>query len=181
MQMRPDGKACYVSFDTTYLPTAVRWMARTGEEDACGFALPNTGNHKGRAYAVEHGLRKVLPPHGTIELKYRIAFLNEEQPLHVYGCLGGAHKSSLSLGAQQKPFLLQDCKRLSDCQMADSELLRQTSLRRKFISKSDLLNLDEGSDVFMLSALSYDQSGRVIEWTKIYDNTERIVFYASTI
>ena len=79
MQMRPDGKACYVSFDTTYLPTAVRWMARTGEEDACGFALPNTGNHKGRAYAVEHGLRKVLPPHGTIELKYRIAFLNEEE------------------------------------------------------------------------------------------------------
>lgn len=47
--------------------------------------------------------------------------------------------------------------------------------------QADLLNLDEGSDVFMLSALSYDQSGRVIEWTKIYDNTERIVFYASTI
>lgn len=79
MQQRPDGKACYVSFDTAYLPNAVRWMARTGEEDACGFALPNTGNHKGRAYAIEHGLRKILPPHETIELKYKIAFLNEEE------------------------------------------------------------------------------------------------------
>ena len=79
MQLRPDGTACYVTFETTYLPNGVRWMARTGEEDACGFALPNTGNHKGRAYAIEHDLRKVLAPHEKIELNYKIALLNEEE------------------------------------------------------------------------------------------------------
>lgn len=79
MQLRPDGKACYVTFDTTYLPNAVRWMARTGEEDACGFALPNTGNHKGRAYAIEHDLRKMLAPHEAIKLEYKIALLNEDE------------------------------------------------------------------------------------------------------
>lgn len=47
--------------------------------------------------------------------------------------------------------------------------------------QADLLNLEEGADVFMLSALSYDKQKRAIEWTKIYDNTERIVFYASTV
>ena len=47
--------------------------------------------------------------------------------------------------------------------------------------QADLLNLEDGADVFMLSALSYDARKRVIEWTKIYDNTNRIVFYASTI
>lgn len=79
MQLRSDGKACYVTFDTTYLPNAVRWMARTGEEDACGFALPNTGNHKGRAYAIEHDLRKRLAPHEKIELKYKISVLDVEE------------------------------------------------------------------------------------------------------
>lgn len=79
MQVRPDGKACYVAFDTTYLPNAVRWMARTGEEDACGFALPNTGNHKGRAYAIENDLRKKLAPHEEIKLKYKISLLEDSE------------------------------------------------------------------------------------------------------
>lgn len=77
MQVRPDGTACYVTFDTTYLPTGVRWMARTGEEDACGFCLPNTGNHKGREYAIAHDLRKYLAPHEKITLKYDISVLDK--------------------------------------------------------------------------------------------------------
>lgn len=79
MQLMPDGKACYVAFDTSYLPTGVRWMARTGEEDACGFCLPNTGNHKGRAYAIANNLRKNLAPHEKIELKYNISVLDPEE------------------------------------------------------------------------------------------------------
>lgn len=79
MQVRPDGKACYVTFDMTYLPTGVRWMARTGEEDACGFCLPNTGNHKGREYAIAHNLRKILPPRQRICLQYDIAVLDPEE------------------------------------------------------------------------------------------------------
>lgn len=79
MQVRPDGKACYVAFDTTYLPTGVRWMSHTGEEAACGFCLPNTGNHKGREYAIANNLRKILAPHEKICLKYDISVLDEKE------------------------------------------------------------------------------------------------------
>lgn len=79
MQVRPDGKACYVTFDTKYFPTGIRWMARTGEEDACGFCLPNTGNHKGREYAIANHLRKFLAPHERIQLNYDISVLDAKE------------------------------------------------------------------------------------------------------
>lgn len=45
----------------------------------------------------------------------------------------------------------------------------------------DLLNVEEGADVLMLSSTALDLSGKVIECTKIYDNAKRMVFYASTV
>ena len=47
--------------------------------------------------------------------------------------------------------------------------------------QADLLNVEEGADVLMLSSTGLDASGKVIEWTKIYDNAKRMVFYASTV
>ena len=47
--------------------------------------------------------------------------------------------------------------------------------------QADLLNVEEGADVLMLSSTALDLSGKVIEWTKIYDNAKRMVFYASTV
>lgn len=70
MQHRPDGSACYVGFDTSFMPNGLRWFAWTGDEMSCGFALPTTGNHMGRAYAIEHGLRKTLNAGESVELKY---------------------------------------------------------------------------------------------------------------
>ena len=43
-----------------------RWISHNGEEEACGFCLPNTGNHKGREHAIANNLRKVLAPHEKI-------------------------------------------------------------------------------------------------------------------
>ena len=50
-----------------------------------------------------------------------------------------------------------------------------------FNPQADLLNVEEGADVLMLSSTGLDASGKVIEWTKIYDNAKRMVFYASTV
>ena len=47
--------------------------------------------------------------------------------------------------------------------------------------QADLLNVEEGADVLMLSSTALDLSGKVIECTKIYDNAKRLVFYASTV
>ena len=47
--------------------------------------------------------------------------------------------------------------------------------------QADLLNVEEGVDVLMLSSTALDLSGKVIECTKIYDNAKRMVFYASTV
>lgn len=76
MQLRPDGTACYVGMETKVLENGLRWFCWTGDEMSCGFALPNTGNHKGRAYAIEHGLRKQLPPKGELVFRYRFGKLD---------------------------------------------------------------------------------------------------------
>ena len=47
--------------------------------------------------------------------------------------------------------------------------------------QADLLNVEDGADVLMLSSTALDLSGKVIECTKIYDNAKRLVFYASTV
>lgn len=47
--------------------------------------------------------------------------------------------------------------------------------------QAELLGMEEGADVLALSVLSCDPEGNVIEWSKIYDNAKRMVFYASTI
>ena len=47
--------------------------------------------------------------------------------------------------------------------------------------QADLLNVEEGADVLVLSSTALDLSGKVIECTKIYDNAKRMVFYASTV
>ncbi|MCE5188519.1 MAG: DUF4432 family protein [Eubacteriales bacterium] len=79
MQIMPDGRSCYVRFETEYLPNALRWIARTGDEDALGFALPTTGNHLGRAYAIRNHLRREIPPHEGITLKYDFGVLTKKE------------------------------------------------------------------------------------------------------
>ena len=45
--------------------------------------------------------------------------------------------------------------------------------------QAQLLRLDENSCVFLLSSYSKDESGRIIEYTRIYNSDERIVFYVA--
>ena len=44
MQYNDEG-ACYVSHPMDYLPYAIRWISRTGDEDSMGMVLPATCEH----------------------------------------------------------------------------------------------------------------------------------------
>jgi hypothetical protein len=79
IKVLPEGAAYYVGFETGYLPNGLRWVARTGDEDAFGFALPTTGNHLGLAYAKRHGLQKLIAPHSKITLRYDFGMLDSEE------------------------------------------------------------------------------------------------------
>jgi GntR family transcriptional regulator len=42
-----------------------------------------------------------------------------------------------------------------------------------------LLNLEEGDGVFLLTSYAVDDRNRIVEYTRIYNSDDRIVFYAS--
>jgi len=51
LQVHPEGTADYISYDTTSLPMAIRWLCRTGDQQGLGLALPSTSGVEG--YSVE--------------------------------------------------------------------------------------------------------------------------------
>ncbi|MBC8584137.1 DUF4432 family protein [Youxingia wuxianensis] len=78
MMIAPDGSARYVSFRVNELPYGHRWIARTGDEDACGFCLPCTGNHLGYTYAKNHGMLRYVAPYSSITMKMKFGYLPKE-------------------------------------------------------------------------------------------------------
>lgn len=79
MQVFPEGDAGYVSFRTRELPNAVRWYARTGDEDALAFAIPATNNHLGFSRNDEKGLIHQIPAHSSLEMCYMFGTLSKEE------------------------------------------------------------------------------------------------------
>jgi len=76
MQILPNGKAFYVGFKTDTLPNAVRWFARTGDEDAIAFAIPSITNHLGFAYNLKRNNIRDIPGHGKVSMHMEIGLLN---------------------------------------------------------------------------------------------------------
>lgn len=75
LQLHPDGAADYVSHKPSQLPKAIRWICRTGEQDALGLILPSTSGTEGRT--VEHAGERyaVVPAGGTWRADYRVGAL----------------------------------------------------------------------------------------------------------
>lgn len=69
-QLHPDGTADVVSWRRAELPLAVRWVARNGNEDAAGFALPCTAFPDGAAAAARRGHLVSLPPGGRLDCAF---------------------------------------------------------------------------------------------------------------
>ena len=76
-------------------------------------------------------------------------------------------------------YSLWDVYRQAGIQLVEEN--QKLKIVKVFNPQADLLNVEEGADVLMLSSTGLDASGKVIEWTKIYDNAKRMVFYASTV
>ncbi len=75
LQVRDDGSAAAVSYETTHLPHAVRWISNTGDEEAAGFCLPSTGHHRGRAAAERDNMVQSLAGGVTREMRFVIDLL----------------------------------------------------------------------------------------------------------
>ena len=76
-------------------------------------------------------------------------------------------------------YSLWDVYRQTGIQLVEEN--QKLEIVKVFNPQADLLNVEEGAGVLMLSSTALDASGKVIEWTKIYDNAKRMVFYASTV
>lgn len=64
MQRHPDGSADVISYDTATLPMAVRWLCRTGDQQALGLASPATSGVEGHAAEKAAGRVTTLAPRG---------------------------------------------------------------------------------------------------------------------
>lgn len=76
LQVMPNGYSQYVKFNRETLPSAVRWIARTGDEDAIGFAIPSMTNHLGFARNDKLGLIPEISAKSKINLNYSFGLLN---------------------------------------------------------------------------------------------------------
>jgi hypothetical protein len=75
LQVAPDGGADYLAFKPAQLPYGIRWIARTGDEDAMGMCLPATAEHKGVEYCRERNQIKTLPSKGRMEFHVKAGWL----------------------------------------------------------------------------------------------------------
>lgn len=75
MQYLPDGYAHYVRHN---LPMGLRWISRTGDEDALGLVLPSTGEHRGYNYMKSKGQMRYLAPKSGVGYSMEIGILSPD-------------------------------------------------------------------------------------------------------
>lgn len=76
MQVHPDGTADYVAHRPDQLDKAVRWIARPGDQDACGFAMPSTAEPEGYTAEKAKGNVRTLPGGATFRADFRVGVLD---------------------------------------------------------------------------------------------------------
>lgn len=81
----PQGDAYYVSFKPEQLPYGIRWISRTGDEDAIGIVLPATAEHKGYIYSKQKGDVKLLAKGETFNANVKVGYLEKRQAEEIIG------------------------------------------------------------------------------------------------
>lgn len=79
MQVHPDGTADFVSHRPTQLEHGIRWISRTGDQDALGLLLPATAGPEGYLTEKKKGRIKCLPALSELNLEMELGFLNAEE------------------------------------------------------------------------------------------------------
>lgn len=83
LHVQPDGYAGYVKHRPSQLDKVVRWIARTGSEDALGFALPATATPEGYAKEKAKGHIRLLPAKESVLFQVETGLLPPEQATSV--------------------------------------------------------------------------------------------------
>jgi len=83
MQIHPDGAphggADYVRHRPHQLDTGVRWISRTGDQDALGLILPATAEPEGYLAEKAKGNIKVIPPQGVFQFELEMGTLMPDE------------------------------------------------------------------------------------------------------
>jgi hypothetical protein len=76
LHRHPDGSADFVSHRTDELPYAVRWLTRSGDQDALGLVLPATAAPDGLAAATQKGQLVMIAPGASFRATMRFGALD---------------------------------------------------------------------------------------------------------
>jgi hypothetical protein len=76
LQVLPDGSADYVRHRPEQLGKGVRWICRTGDQDALGMVLPATAEPEGYAAEKAKGNLVLLPPQGRFHFDLEMGTLS---------------------------------------------------------------------------------------------------------
>jgi hypothetical protein len=78
MQVLPDGTADVLRYKPSELNHALRWLCRTGDQDAISLAFPSTANVEGYNIEKKSGRVRELPPKGSFSMSLTAGCLNKE-------------------------------------------------------------------------------------------------------
>jgi hypothetical protein len=83
LQVHPDGSADYVRHRPDQLDKGIRWISRTGDQDALGLVLPATAEPEGYAAEKAKGNIKVIPPGDRFQCVLEMGALAPDEATHV--------------------------------------------------------------------------------------------------
>ena len=96
LQLHPDGTSDFIAYSARELPVAVRWMTRTGDEDALGLLLPATAWPNGFAAARAAGELVAVSPGGTWRCALRFGALDPDATRATMPAIAGQRDETLS-------------------------------------------------------------------------------------
>jgi hypothetical protein len=79
MQIHPDGSADYIRHRPDQLDKGVRWISRTGDQDALGLILPATAEPEGYLAEKAKGNIKAVPPKGQFRFELEMGALAPDE------------------------------------------------------------------------------------------------------
>ena len=79
MQLLPDGSADFVSHRPAELGHGVRWLSRSGDQDALGLMLPATADPNGYTAEKAKGHVRVVPPLGEFHCALEFGALDRQE------------------------------------------------------------------------------------------------------
>lgn len=79
LQVHPDGSADYVRHSPAQLDKCIRWIVRTPDQQALGFAMPGTAEPEGYTAEKAKGNIKLIPGGGKVSFEMAAGYLPADQ------------------------------------------------------------------------------------------------------